>query len=120
MEGFDALVDGRDVWFEAFRLVVVEGELEVVVYAPAVELGEVGNEWRGIFAPEDDDSRPLEGDAHRPLVEWVAPKCVAFPQAVDEPVGVEGRDVRRPARRDDDGGLGGDGFIGCCHNIDRI
>lgn len=114
-EGRYALGEWGHVGFEAFLFVVVEGELEVVVYASAVEFGEVRNEGRGIFAPEDDDSRPLEGDAHGPLVEWVAPKCVTFPQAVNEPLGIEGRDVRRPARRDDDGGLGGDGFIGCCH-----
>ena len=108
-EGVNACVEGRDVELETFRLVVVEGELEVVVDAPAVELGEVGDEGRGVLAPEDDDSHPLEGNPGEPLVEGVAPKGVAFPQAAHEPVGVEGRDVRGTAHREDDGGLDGKG-----------
>ena len=103
-EGVDAFCEGRDVGLEAFRLVVVEGELEVIVDAAAVEFRKVGDEGCGVFGPEYDGFDALEVDVHGFLVEGVAPEGVACVEAVHEPFGVECRDVRGTAGGEDDGG----------------
>lgn len=103
-EGRYALGEWGHVGFEAFLFVVVEGELEVVADAPAVEFGEVWKERCGVFAPEYDDFYAVEGDAHGLPVEGVVPDGVPFPQAVHEPFGIERRYVRGPAHGEDDGG----------------
>lgn len=104
-EGRYALGEWGHVGFEAFLFVVVEGELEVVADAPAVEFGEVWKERGGVLAPEYDEFHAVEGDAHGLPVEGVVPDGVPFPQAVHEPFGIERRYVRGPAHGEDDGGL---------------
>lgn len=102
-EGRYALGEWGHVGFEVFLFVVVEGELEVVADAPAVEFGEVGEERCGVFAPEYDEFHAVEGDAHGLPVEGVVPDGVPFPQAVHEPFGIERRYVRGTAHGEDDG-----------------
>jgi len=113
-KGGYAAVERGDVWLEALGGVVVEGELEVVVYAAAVELGEVGDDGLGVFAPEDDGSAAGKRDVGDAAVEGVDPLAVAFGESVEKPAGVEGGDVGGAACGDDDGsrGFGGGALVG--------
>ena len=105
-EGLHPLVHARHVRFEAFLVIVVEGELEVVVDAPLVQFVQQGEQRTRVFRPEDHHLTVFEGDVHRLLVERVVPHAVARPQPVDEPLRIERRHVRRSAGGDDDGGGG--------------
>lgn len=111
-EGLHPLVHARHVRFEAFLVIVVEGELEVVVDAPLVQFVQQGEQRTRVFRPEDHHLTVLEGDVHRLLVERVVPHAVARPQPVDEPLRIERRHVRRSAGGDDDGCGGFDELAG--------
>lgn len=109
------MVEGRDSRLKSLPLIVIEGKLEIVMYASAIEFRQIRNKGSGVLRPKDDDLDPFEGDPHRPLIERVVPHGVPLPQTVDEPFGVKSRYVRRAAHGEDDGGGGGD--IGVFHDV---
>lgn len=111
-EGLYPLRHAGHVWFEVLIIIVVEGELEVVVDTPLIQLMQQRNQRTRVLCPEHHHPTVLERHVGWLLVERVVPHAVARPQTVDEPLGIEGGNIGGATGGEDDGGGGFNEFAG--------
>ena len=100
-EYLDPLFDRGKVALDVFP-VRVQRELEIIL--EAVQFAEPRQHRSGVLRPEDDAIHCVRTEAHaadRSRVERIGNEYVSFPEAVKEPRGVEGGNVRPTAGADD-------------------
>ena len=100
-ECLDPLFDRGKVALDVFP-VRVQRELEIIL--EAVQLAEPRQHRSGVLRPKDDAIHCVRTEAHaadRPRIERIGNEYVSFPEAVKEPRGVEGGNVRPTAGADD-------------------
>lgn len=106
LERLQTAAQGGQAGLQPLGLIGIEGVLEVELPPCGRDLRQMRQEGRGMLAPEDEDTRACKGDeALLTTIEGIAPTAKARPQPGHEPLPVEGRDVRGPAGRDDEGGV---------------
>ena len=101
-EGLNPAFKRRDAGLEALILIVIERDLEIIVYSHLIEDMEIRDNRLRVLGPEDYHPGIFEGNVNLSAVERVVPDAVAPREAVKEPFRVKSGNVRRPACRDDD------------------
>ena len=119
-EGLDTFVERRHAALEPFGFVVVERVVEVAADALFAQFLQVRKQRAGILRPEDDEPRPGVGNIRFHAVERVRPDGISLFQPVEKPVGVECRNVRGTACRDDHGRLRPHRFARLRRYVDRL
>lgn len=97
LKGGDAFLQTWYGGLEMLCFVVIEGELNVILLAIALQFVEALKEGLWVFAPKDDGSYLFKGDACQYATEGVSPMTVARFQPIEKPFHVEGRDIRGAA-----------------------
>lgn len=82
--------------------------------APLVQFMQVWQYRLRILRPKHNDLATCKGYIHLLPIERIVPDTIAFCQAVEEPLGIKGRDVGGAAGGDDDGGDGINMFTAIC------
>ena len=106
LERFHALVKWWNARLDAFGVIVVERELEVVVRADGIKRIEMCEHWPWVLRPEHNTSHLLEAHVERHAIERIEPLHIPGFQSFHEPIGIESRNVSRTTRGDNDRHLG--------------